>query len=444
MIQIQIQGPTQLQGEVFISGAKNSALPLICATLLAKGKSNLHSVPKLQDVEILTQVLEHMGARYVWENSLHGFSLSLDTSTVSSFEAPYELVKKMRASILVLGPLVSRYGYARVSLPGGCAIGSRPVDQHLRGLERLGVHVYLDHGDIIAEARQLRANKIVLDMPTVGGTENLMMAATLAKGTTLIENAAREPEIEDLANMLNQMGAKIQGAGSSMIEIEGVSELKSTTYQVMPDRIEAGTFLVAGLMSQGDIWIRNCNPSHLDVVLAKLEQIGARLEIQDKSVHLQSQSGREQRIHTNPDWHASAFELTTQPYPGFPTDLQAVFLSLACVAKGTSTLVETIFENRYMHVPELNRMGAHIQVHGQTAVVNGVSSLSGTHVTATDLRAAAGLILMGLCAEGPTVVHGIHHLDRGYEKFTEKLQKLGANIKRLEIKDSQSEENIVS
>lgn len=415
MNRIVVTGPTKLRGTVRISGAKNAALPLLASSLLTTGTCTWKNVPHLQDVEMLLALLQTMGA----STSLADHVAHIDTQSLHTQEASYDLVKAMRASILVLGPLVARYGTAKVALPGGCAIGARPVDQHLKGLEALGATIQLEHGYIMAQAKRLQGATIVLDMPTVTGTENLMMAAALAQGTTILENVAREPEIEALAQAINAMGGKITGAGNSVMYIEGVDTLHPIEFTVMPDRIEAGTFLVAATMCQGDVVVKNCDPNHLDAVTSKLKQAGAILQTTPTSIHIQGPET------------ISAFDIITQPYPGFPTDLQAQFLSLACLAKGQSTLTETIFENRYMHVPELIRMGANISIHGQTAMVRGVAGLSGAEVLGTDLRASASLILAGLCAQGDTSVGNIYHLDRGYEQMETKLQKLGATVKRV-------------
>lgn len=416
MPSIRIQGPTQLQGEVWISGAKNAALPLLASSLLVPGKTVWQGVPALQDIDTMMALLRNMGAIVRPTEK----AVEIDASTVDKQEAPYEQVRAMRASILVLGPLLTRFGRARVALPGGCAIGSRPVDQHLRGLEMMGATISLERGDVVASCQRLHGASIVLDMPTVGGTQNILMAATLARGTTTIENAAREPEICDLAEALCRMGARIQGAGGPVIEVEGVEALHPATHRVMPDRIEAGTFLAAAAGCRGDVWVRGCRPGDLDAVLGKLRDMGASLTVVGNDIHVQGPA------------MLSPFDITTQPHPGFPTDLQALFLSLACKASGASTITETLFENRFMHVPELVRMGASIRVHGQSVFVHGPASLSGTEVSATDLRAAAGLAVAGLMAQGETILHQIHHLDRGYEQFEKKLQGLGASITRIE------------
>ena len=421
MDQIVIRGGARLKGEVEISGAKNAALPLLASSLLCGGTSVWRNVPLLNDVETMAKLLALLGAEVSprGKSGAAARTLRIATSGVTKFDAPYELVKTMRASVLVLGPLCARYGEARVSLPGGCAIGARPIDQHLKGLEALGAKIHLEHGYVIARAKRLHGARIVCDIPTVTGTENLMMAAALAKGVTTIENAAREPEIEELAVVLNKMGGRVSGAGTSVITIEGVDELHPIEHAILPDRIEAGTFMVAAALCRGDVKLVNCRPEHLDAVSAKLQAAGAEVKIQDGGLRVRG------RAEINP------VDITTQPHPGFPTDMQAQFMVLACRARGQSVINETIFENRYMHVPELGRMGADIQVSGRTAVIRGVPKLHGADVMATDLRASASLVLAGLCAEGETIVRRVYHLDRGYERIEKKLRLLGADVRRV-------------
>lgn len=412
-----ITGGTRLDGDVRISGAKNAALPILAATLLVDGKVSIGNVPHLQDITTTMELLGRLGVRLVVGEKM---SVEVDASVVSSFLAPYELVKTMRASILVLGPLLTRFGHAEVSLPGGCAIGSRPVNLHITGLQAMGAEIKVESGYIRASVNgRLRGAKLVMDMVTVTGTENLMMAATLARGTTIIENAAREPEVVDLANCLIAMGARISGAGTDVIQIEGVEKLHGTHYDVLPDRIETGTYLVAGAITSGRVKCKGTRPETLDAVLAKLADAGAH-------------------IQTGPDWieldmrgrRPKAVSLRTAPYPAFPTDMQAQFIALNAIASGTATVTETIFENRFMHVRELERMGANVSLEGNTAVVTGVDKLSGAPVMATDLRASASLVLAALVAEGDTHVNRIYHIDRGYECIEEKLTQLGARIKR--------------
>ena len=417
MDKIVIQGGRRLKGEVRVSGAKNAALPILASAILAGGTSVFRNVPKLMDVRTMAKLLRMLGAR-IDDADKSGYALSVATGGIRSFEAPYELVKTMRASVLVLGPLVARHGEAVVSLPGGCAIGARPIDQHLKGLEAMGAKITLAHGSVTARAKRLRGAAIVCDVPTVTGTENLMMAATLAKGRSTIENAAREPEVEELARVLNKMGARIQGAGTSVITIEGVDELQAIEHAIVADRIEAGTFMVAAALTRGDVLLRDCLPEHLDAVIAKLRSAGAEITPEDGGLRVR---GRHE---------IQAVDITTQPYPGFPTDMQAQFMTLATRARGQSVITETIFENRYMHVSELARMGADIHVDGRTAVIRGVKKLTGAKVMASDLRASAALILAGLVAEGTTEVLRVYHLDRGYEHIEKKLQKLGADVKR--------------
>ena len=422
MQKIVIEGGARLRGEVRVSGAKNAALPILASAILTGGTSTYRNVPQLADLVTMGKLLGLLGCEV--ENPEQkgkdaGHVVRIGAGRLTTHHAPYELVKTMRASVLVLGPLVARHGLARVSLPGGCAIGARPIDQHLKGLEALGAKITLEHGDVIAKAKRLIGATIVCDMPTVTGTENLMMAATLAKGRTLIENAAREPEIQELAIVLNKMGARINGAGTSSIIIEGVDELHPIDHAILPDRIEAGTFMVAAALTRGDVHIRNCVPEHLDAVSQKLRSSGAEVTAEGDGVRVRG------RADIDP------VDITTQPHPGFPTDMQAQFMVLAAKSRGQSVITETIFENRYMHVQELARMGADIHVDGRTAVIRGVRKLHGAHVMATDLRASASLVLAGLVADGQTEVHRVYHLDRGYERLERKLAKLGARTKRV-------------
>lgn len=417
MDRLIITGGNRLNGEIRISGAKNAALPILASTLLADGPTVVGNVPHLQDITTTMELLGRMGISLVVDEKLN---IEVDPTTINSFVAPYELVKTMRASILVLGPLVARFGEAEVSLPGGCAIGSRPVNLHIQGLEAMGADIKVENGYIKAKSKRLHGAKLVLDIVTVTGTENLMMAAALAKGTTLIENAAREPEVVDLANCLNAMGAKIHGAGTHTIEIEGVENLSATHYNVLPDRIETGTYLVAAAITGGKVKLKDTQPDLLDSVLNKLREAGADIQTGADWISLDMHGNRPQAVN-----------LRTAPYPAFPTDMQAQFTALNSVAEGAGTITETVFENRFMHVQELQRMGAHIQVEGNTAIIKGVKSLTAAPVMATDLRASASLVLAGLVAQGDTVVDRIYHIDRGYECIEEKLQQLGASIRRV-------------
>ncbi|WP_018873109.1 UDP-N-acetylglucosamine 1-carboxyvinyltransferase [Thioalkalivibrio sp. ALJ16] len=416
MDKLIITGGGRLEGQVWISGAKNAVLPILSATLLADGPMTIGNVPHLQDVTTTMELLGRMGVSLTVNERMR---IEVDPTTLTQCVAPYDLVKTMRASILVLGPLLARFGEAEVSLPGGCAIGSRPVNLHLRGLEALGAEIDVDGGYIHARADRLKGARVVFDQVTVTGTENLLMAATLAEGETLIENAAREPEVIDLADCLTAMGAKIQGAGTDTIRVQGVERLHGCEYDVMPDRIETGTFLVAAAVTRGRVRCRNTRPELLDAVLAKLVEAGARVD-------------------TGPDWieldmegrRPKALNLRTAPFPAFPTDMQAQMMVLNTVAEGTGSVVETVFENRFMHALELQRMGAHITIEGNTAIVEGVERLVGAPVMATDLRASASLIIAGLVAEGETEVDRIYHIDRGYECIEEKLSQIGATIRR--------------
>ena len=415
MDKLLIHGGRRLNGEVRISGAKNAALPILCASLLVPGTFRIDNVPALQDVDTTLKLLERMGVRSVREAG----GVTLDATSVTHLEAAYDLVKTMRASILVLGPLVARFGEARVSLPGGCAIGQRPVDQHIKGLQLLGAEIEIEHGYVVARAKRLRGTRIVTDMVTVTGTENLMMAAVLAEGETVIENAAREPEVVDLALALNALGARIRGAGTDRIVIEGVSALHGGSHRVMSDRIEAGTFLCAVAEAGGELRLTGCQTYTLDATLDKQRESGLRIETGSDWVSA-SMTGRPR-----------AFNLRTAPYPGLATDMQAQLMAVNCVAEGTSVITETIFENRFMHVQELSRLGADIDAQGNTAVVRGVPGLSGAIVMATDLRASAGLVIAGLVAQGDTLVDRIYHLDRGYERMERKLASVGASIERV-------------
>lgn len=416
MNKFRIQGPSRLQGEVTISGAKNAALPILFATLLAEQPVTISNVPKLKDIDTTLELLKQLGA-----NIERNGAVEVDASQVNVFCAPYELVKTMRASIWALGPLVARFGQGQVSLPGGCAIGARPVDLHIRGLEQLGAQITLDEGYVKAYAPQgLVGAHIVMDKVSVGATITIMSAATLAKGVTVIDNAAREPEIEDTANFLNTLGAKISGAGSDKITIEGVARLHGGQYSILPDRIETGTFLVAAAISGGSIVCRNTQSSMLEAVLAKLTEAGAIIEKGADWIKLDMQGKRPKSVN-----------IITAPHPGFPTDMQAQFTLLNMVAEGTATINETIFENRFMHVPELIRMGAHAEIEGNTVICHGVETLSGAQVMATDLRASASLVLAGCIAHGTTIVDRIYHIDRGYEQIEHKLAALGANIERI-------------
>ncbi|MGB0834663.1 MAG: UDP-N-acetylglucosamine 1-carboxyvinyltransferase [Psychrobium sp.] len=417
MQKLKITAVDSLQGDVTISGAKNAALPILMATILATGDTTITNVPELNDIRTTGKVLESLGAKVVFENN----EFKVNACGINQYCAPYDLVKTMRASILVLGPLLARFGEADVSLPGGCAIGARPVNLHLQGLKQMGAEISVDNGYIKARVDgRLKGATIFMDMVSVGATENLMMAAALAQGTTVLENSAREPEIVDLANYLIAMGAKVSGAGTATITIEGVDSLAATQYSVMPDRIETGTFLVAGAITRGKIRCLNADASSLEPVIAKLEEAGADIEVGDDWISL-DMHGKQPK----------AVNIKTAPHPAFPTDMQAQFCVLNALADGSANVVETIFENRFMHVPELQRMGATIELEGNMAICHGKSRLSGAQVMATDLRASASLVIAGLVSDGETVVDRIYHIDRGYEKIEEKLNGLGANILRL-------------
>jgi UDP-N-acetylglucosamine 1-carboxyvinyltransferase len=417
MQKIVVEGGARLEGEVRISGAKNAVLPILCATLLADAPVAIGNVPNLFDVKTTLRVLAELGAGVTMDDA---FDLSIDPRSVRSHVAPYELVRTMRASVLVLGPLLAKFGAAEVSLPGGCAIGSRPVDLHLKGLRALGAEIAVENGYIVARAERLRGARHVFDMVSVGATENVLMAAVLAEGRTVLENAAMEPEIVDLADCLNTLGANVSGAGTNKIVVEGVQRLHGGRHAVLPDRIETGTFLVAAAMTGGRVTATHARPDTLDVVLDKLREAGADLECGDDRITL-DMGGRRPK----------AIDVTTAPHPGFPTDMQAQFMAMGCIAGGVGVFNETIFENRFMHVQELQRLGADIRIDGPTAVVRGVERLGGAPVMATDLRASASLVLAGLVAEGETTIDRIYHLDRGYENIERKLSALGANIRRV-------------
>jgi len=417
MDKLQITGGVPLEGEVRISGAKNATLPILAGALLADDPVIVANVPHLKDVTTTVELLGRMGATVTIDERMR---IEVEGSTLKECFAPYELVKTMRASILVLGPLVARFGRADISLPGGCAIGARPVNIHIAGLQAMGADISIEGGYIRARADRLHGARLVLDTVTVTGTENLMMAATLADGETIIENAAREPEVVDLANFLIAMGAQIQGAGTDKIVIQGVKRLRGTTYDVLPDRIEGGTYLVAGAITRGHVRIKNTRPDHLDAVLAKLEEAGATVGVGDNWIEVDMRGRR-----------PKAVDVRTAPYPAFPTDMQAQFAALNTVASGVGTIIETIFENRFMHMLEMRRLGAEIRLEGNTAIIRGVERLTAAPVMATDLRASASLVLAGLVAEGRTDIERIYHIDRGYEAIEEKLAQLGAQIKRV-------------
>lgn len=417
MDKLLIEGGLALHGEVTISGAKNSALPILASSLLSDEPMEIANVPHLHDVTTTIELLGRMGLAIIVDEKMN---VEINSSGINSFFAPYELVKTMRSSILVLGPLLARYGIAEVSLPGGCAIGARPVNLHLEGLKAMGAEIKVEGGYIKAKSKRLRGAKINLDVVTVTGTENLLMAATLAEGQTKIHNAAREPEVVDLANCLIKMGAIIEGAGTDTITIEGVSDLKGTNYQILPDRIETGTFLAAIAMTRGKARLKKTNPDNLDAVLSKFKEAGCKIKTGPDWVELDMSSG-----------DLNAVNIHTAPYPGFPTDMQAQFTALNCVAKGTSFVTESVFENRFMHILELQRMGAALKLEGNTVIIEGKNRLTGAPLMATDLRASASLVLAALAAEGITEVERIYHIDRGYETIEEKLSKLGAKIRRV-------------
>jgi len=415
MQKLAIQGGTPLHGEVRISGAKNAALPILCASLLTGESLQLGNVPDLNDVATMRKLLQQMGVKI----EANGGQVVLTAAHIDKLEAPYDMVKTMRAAILVLGPLVARFGEARVSLPGGCAIGSRPVDLHIKGLQAMGAEIHIEHGYIHAQAKRLKGARIFFDLVSVTGTENLMMAAALAEGVTVLENAAREPEVVDLAHCLIAMGAKIEGAGSDTISITGVETLHGASHNIMPDRIESGTFLVAAAAAGGSITLTGTRADILDNVLEKLQEAGATVQVAGSTISLQMSK------------RPKAVNVRTAPYPAFPTDMQAQFMALNCIAEGSAMVVETIFENRFMHVQELRRLGAQIDVEGNTAVIKGCAQLEGAAIMATDLRASACLVIAGLVAQGETVIDRIYHLDRGYEHIEAKLSGLGAQIRRI-------------
>jgi UDP-N-acetylglucosamine 1-carboxyvinyltransferase len=417
MDKLIVTGGTPLRGEIRISGAKNAALPVLVASLLTDKPLRIGNVPHLQDITTTMELLGRIGVKLVVDEKM---TIEADASAVTSLRAPYELVKTMRASILVLGPLLARFGEAEVSMPGGCAIGSRPVNLHIKGLQAMGADIDIQDGYIKARAGRLKGTRLLMEMVSVTGTENIMMAATLAKGTTVIENAAREPEVIDLAKCLVNMGAKISGAGSDTIVVEGVESLNGTYHNVIPDRIETGTYLVATTMTGGNVRLRDVQPEHLEAVLDKLREAGAQITTGPNWIYLDRR-----------DKKLKAVNVRTAPYPAFPTDMQAQFVALNCVAEGTATVTESVFENRFMHVLELQRMGADIEMRGNTAIVRGVAHLAGAPVMATDLRASASLALAGLVAKSNTIVDRIYHIDRGYECIEEKLAQLGARIRRV-------------
>ena len=418
MERLIIKGGRRLTGNVKISGAKNAVLPIIAATLLGQDKITcLDEVPALDDVKTICQVLESLGVSCKLEPN----KLEVDATKITSVVAPYDLVRKMRASFLIMGPLLARLGEAKISLPGGCAIGTRPIDLHLKGFAALGAKIEIGHGDISAYAPNgLTGARIYLDFPSVGATENILMAACMAKGQTILENPAQEPEIVDLANYLNIMGARIRGAGTNVIKIDGVEKLVARDYTIIPDRIEAGTYMIAAAMTRGDVYIENAISEHLKPVIAKLKEAGVTV-IEDVD-----------GIRVTCDKRPRAVDIKTLPYPGFPTDMQAQFMAMLTISEGTSLVTETVFENRFMHVDELRRMGAHIKIDGRTSVVEGVERLTGCQVKATDLRAGAAIVLAGLVADGETSIGYIHHIDRGYDKLVEKLVNLGADIRRID------------
>ena len=417
MDKLLIKGGTPLDGTITVSGAKNAALPILAGTLLSPDRVIVRNVPQLKDVATMITLLQSMGVQVTFDDKLN---VESDASNVDDRRAPYELVKTMRASILVLGPLVARFGEAEVSLPGGCAIGARPVNLHVQGLEAMGAEISVENGYIHARAERLHGAHIVFDTVTVTGTENLMMAAVLAEGETVLENAAREPEVIDVANFLNAMGARVSGAGTSTIKIEGVTRLGGADHTVLPDRIETGTYLVGAAMTGGRVRLNQAAPDHLEAVIIKLQEAGAAIESGDGYIEIDMRGKR-----------PSAVDIRTTPYPGFPTDMQAQFCAMNAMADGVGTITETIFENRFQHVLELQRMGADIQIEGNTALCRGVGKLTAAPVMATDLRASAGLVLAGLAAEGETLVDRIYHVDRGYERIEEKLRQLGAEIRRV-------------
>lgn len=413
---IVVKESKPLKGTVRVSGAKNAVLPIIAATLLVDGVSVIKSVPNLRDVNVMSDLLRYLGAKVQYD----GETLVVDATEIKETEAPYHLVNKMRASFLVMGSLLARFNTAKISMPGGCAIGTRPIDLHLKGFKAMGAEIVSDHGYIEAAAQELTGSKIYLDFPSVGATENIMMAAVMAKGTTTIENAAEEPEIVDLANFLNKMGAKVRGAGTNTIKITGVEKLEAVEHTVIPDRIEAGTYMVAAAMTKGDVFVDNVIIDHIKPVVAKLIEVGCTVEEHENGVRV---IGAQEIMPTN---------IKTLPHPGFPTDMQSQFMAMLCLAKGKSTITETVFENRFMNVPELIRMGANIEINGKSAIVEGRDRLTGSEVMATDLRAGAALVISGLVAEGETIVKNIYHIERGYVDLVGKLSMLGAEIYKVE------------
>lgn len=415
MEKIVVQGGIPLRGKITVSGAKNAVLPIIVASLLSEGECHIQDVPELADVDTICDVLRALGAKVALNEDN---TVIMNSKEIIKYEAPYEYVRRMRASVLVMGPLLGRLGRAIVPMPGGCAIGTRPIDLHLKGFEAMGVHFNIEHGCIIGEARRLEGARIYLDYPSVGATENILMAAVLAKGTTVIENAAEEPEIVDLANFINSMGGKIRGAGTKVIKIEGVESLGPTNYTVIPDRIEAGSYMVAAAITGGDLYLENVIIDHLKPVIAKLIEAGAEIEEEGNGLRVRGSGAIE------------AVDVKTLPYPGFPTDMQAQFMALMSLAQGTSVITETVFENRFMHAEELRRMGADIKTDGRSAVIEGVNRLTGAPVKASDLRAGAALIIAGLAAEGETEISNVYHIDRGYDHIVDKLVGVGARIRR--------------
>lgn len=417
MDKLIVTGKKAIHGEVTISGAKNAVLPIIVGALLAEDITVLHDVPKLSDVATIKEVLEILGAKITFENH----TMTIDSRDLNNWDAPYNYVQKMRASVLIMGPLLARLGKAKISMPGGCAIGTRPIDLHLKGLEALGADIQINHGDMnaVVPGGKLKGNRIYLDFPSVGATEHIMMAATTAEGTTVIENAAEEPEIVDLANFLNSMGANVRGAGTNVIKIEGVEQLHGTTYTIIPDRIEAGSYMIAAAITGGDLLVKNVIIDHIKPLIAKMIECGVEI----------IEEGNNLRVRSN--GRLKAVDIKTMPYPGFPTDMQAQFMALMTVAEGTSVFTETVFENRFMHADELRRMGANIKIDGRNAIVEGVSRLTGCKVKATDLRAGAALIIAALAAEGQTEITELQYIDRGYEDLIEKFQTIGADIVRI-------------
>ena len=417
MDKLIVTGKKAIHGEVTISGAKNAVLPIIVGALLAEDITVLHDVPKLSDVATIKEVLEILGAKITFENH----TMTIDSRDLNNWDAPYNYVQKMRASVLIMGPLLARLGKAKISMPGGCAIGTRPIDLHLKGLEALGANIQINHGDMnaVVPGGKLKGNRIYLDFPSVGATEHIMMAATTAEGTTVIENAAEEPEIVDLANFLNSMGANVRGAGTNVIKIEGVEKLHGTTYTIIPDRIEAGSYMIAAAITGGDLLVKNVIIDHIKPLIAKMIECGVEI----------IEEGSNLRVRSN--GRLKAVDIKTMPYPGFPTDMQAQFMALMTVAEGTSVFTETVFENRFMHADELRRMGANIKIDGRNAIVEGVSRLTGCKVKATDLRAGAALIIAALAAEGQTEITELQYIDRGYEDLIEKFQTIGADIVRI-------------